>query len=80
MARLEKKQKEDWEKSGGIDTDQDLEDSVEDEVWTSESEVSKKKKKRSRKTSTDKGRGDIDFEEKQKFHPKQVWLAIHLAE
>ena len=64
MARLEKKQKEDWEKSGGIDTDQDLEDSVEDEVWTSESEVSKKKKKRSRKTSTDKGRGDIDFGER----------------
>ena len=72
MARLEKKQKEDWEKSGGIDTDQDLEDSVEDEVSTPESEGSKKKKKRGRKTGIDKGRGDIEFEEKQKFHPKQV--------
>ena len=54
LAKLEKKQKEDWEKAAEIDND----------------------KKKSKKN--DKGRGDVDFVEKQKFHPQQVSELIAL--
>ena len=47
LAKLEKNQKEDWEKTAEIDND----------------------KKKSKKNDQ---RGDVDFVEKQKFHPQQV--------
>ena len=80
MARLEKKQKEDYDKNVVVDTDQELESSPENEIATPDLEESKKKKKKGRKSFADKGRGDIDVEEKQRFHPKQVCLVIHVFE
>lgn len=82
MAGLEKKQKEEWDIGGDIDNEEDLVEDIEDEFWSPENdEVQKKsRRKRSKKIGvSDKGRGDMDFVEKQKFHPKQVILFISLG-
>ena len=80
MARLEKKHKEDYDNNVVVDTDQELESSPENEIATPDLEEAKKRKKKGRKSSGEKGRGDGDVDEKQKFHPKQVCLVIHVCE
>ena len=80
MARLEKKHKEDYDNNVVVDTDQELESSPENEIVTPDLEEAKKRKKKGRKSIAEKGRGDVDVEEKQRFHPKQVCLVIHVCE
>ena len=80
MARLEKKHKEDYDNNVVVDTDQELESSPENEIATPDLEEAKKRKKKGRKSIAEKGRGDVDVEEKQRFHPKQVCLVIHVCE
>ena len=60
-----------------------MEEGNEDEAWTQETDEVQNKsyRKRSKKNGvSDKGRGDVDFVEKQKFHPKQVRHFIYQSE
>ena len=77
---MEKKHKDDYDNNVVVDTDQELESSPENEITTPDLEEAKKRKKKGRKSIAEKGRGDVDVEEKQRFHPKQVCLVIHVFE
>lgn len=81
MAKLERKEKEDFDNNnvGPIDTDEGTEEDGEEEEELAVSHKSKRKvmgtKKPAKKKKTgvsDEGRDDADYVERQKFHSKQV--------
>ena len=82
LARLERKEKEDFDNNnvGKIDEEGDTEEDGEgEEEWATDTHKSKRKvmgtkkpEKKKRSGVSDEGRDDADYVERQKFHAKQV--------